>query len=434
MTLHQKEVLNACLKALKKEQILLLKGSAGVGKTYLVSILIEKLYNKNMIRDVAITAPTHKALSVLIEKQSSNNFDCSFKTIHSLLKLKKIINEQTGKEEYIMGSSENPFDILDLVIIDEASMINENLLNIIENYLIERNTKIIFIGDEKQINPVKEKNSIVFKKGYKTFELKEIIRQNKNNPIIKLSNNLKLLKIGKSNFIKQVLENNIEQIIGYGFSTNKEMVKKILKKNNGSDEYKYLAWTNENVDSTNKIIRELIYNDDKNVFKIPNKIEKNEILIFNSSYKGKFHKNELIKIKNFVIKNTTFDVPDLIINGKITFKKIEFLCYDIRNNEKDCNLYIIHESYEKKYKSILREIVKKIRNKQLKWKYYYLFIEKFADLKHNHALTIHKSQGSTYDKVIINYIDVMKNKNIIERNRLLYTAITRARYKVLILK
>ena len=46
----------------------------------------------------------------------------------------------------------------------------------------------------------------------------------------------------------------------------------------------------------------------------------------------------------------------------------------------------------------------------------------------------HKSQGSTYENVILMEEDVIRNKKITERNRLLYTAYTRASNRVYTLK
>ena len=70
--------------------------------------------------------------------------------------------------------------------------------------------------------------------------------------------------------------------------------------------------------------------------------------------------------------------------------------------------------------------------KVIDWKDYYDFKEGFADMKYNHAITVHKSQGSTYKQAIVNIKNIGLNKNKTERTRLLYTAVTRAS-KLLIL-
>ncbi len=62
-----------------------------------------------------------------------------------------------------------------------------------------------------------------------------------------------------------------------------------------------------------------------------------------------------------------------------------------------------------------------------KWQAFYFFAEGlFADIKYNHAITVHKSQGSTYKSVIVNVGNIDRNPDSEERQRLLYTAVTRA--------
>ena len=49
----------------------------------------------------------------------------------------------------------------------------------------------------------------------------------------------------------------------------------------------------------------------------------------------------------------------------------------------------------------------------------------YIEVDYGYALTVHKSQGSTYDDVYIEYNNILSNTNISEKNKLLYTAITR---------
>jgi len=54
------------------------------------------------------------------------------------------------------------------------------------------------------------------------------------------------------------------------------------------------------------------------------------------------------------------------------------------------------------------------------------FLASFASFKYNHALTVHKSQGSTYKTTVLNIRDISFNQNEKEKQRLFYTGITRA--------
>ena len=98
-----------------------------------------------------------------------------------------------------------------------------------------------------------------------------------------------------------------------------------------------------------------------------------------------------------------------------------------KENIKRCVVDIKNYIYRNVKKSDNRFILKRF------WEYYYLnYIDYFADISYGYCITVHKSQGSTFNKV---YIDA---KNILEYNRkgyinykCLYTAITRASEKVL---
>ena len=56
----------------------------------------------------------------------------------------------------------------------------------------------------------------------------------------------------------------------------------------------------------------------------------------------------------------------------------------------------------------------------------------WVDLRPNFALTIHKSQGSTYDEVFIDLDDMKSIKDLRELAKLLYVAMSRAKYRVIL--
>jgi ATP-dependent exoDNAse (exonuclease V) alpha subunit len=118
------------------------------------------------------------------------------------------------------------------------------------------------------------------------------------------------------------------------------------------------------------------------------------------------------------------------------YKEIELKIYSINPVEsKDWltkevtssdEIIVIHEDSEALLKKNVQELAKLCKEKFVPWVEYYKFVEQFADLKYNHAITIHKSQGSTYKQAIINIRNVNINRNTVEKERLLYTGVTRA--------
>jgi RecG-like helicase len=79
-------------------RIVSLTGSAGTGKTFLTVQIIKKLCESNI--SCSVTAPTHKAASVIGEAIYNNGIKISAKTIHSFLGIKPFIDYATGIESF----------------------------------------------------------------------------------------------------------------------------------------------------------------------------------------------------------------------------------------------------------------------------------------------------------------------------------------------
>lgn len=427
LTPHQEDILIQSLGILETGNRLVITGKAGTGKTTLVKFLLKELkrreidnvrkYNKSIC-----SAPTNKAVKVLKSKMTEGINENYFQTTHSALKLKRHINIKTGsvtfKPEKIYKGN-YPLKNVSILIIDEASMLNSKLLHYIEESALS--IKVIFIGDEAQIPPVGESHSPVFYSDYPTVELTEIIRQAEGNPIIELSRNL--------NLIKSKVENRTS-IGGYIFTENLFKVIKTLARVNGTDELKYLAWTNREVDFINNQVRNFIYGS-------PSKIEIGESLIFNSPY-GDYFTNEEIKVKKIEVSEKKYLVYK-VLNPEYNTSNLEapreLIKYVLlKTYQINDSVYVLHEDSEMIYKEVVKHIKEMIGKNLLFWNSYYNFIESFADIKYNHAITVHKSQGSTYHQVIINVRDINFNKDKEEREKLLYTAITRAENLVVLYK
>ena len=421
LTENQNSILKQSLEILKTSNRLVITGKAGTGKTTLVKFLIQELKKDNLHRFKysVCSAPTNKAVKVLRDKIGNVLDRNRFSTIHSALRLKRDINTITGAVSFKPDqyAESVPLEKVSLLIIDEASMINREILSYIER--LTRNIKVIFVGDEGQLPPVEESFSPVFHANYPILELTQIIRQAAENPIIDLSRNL--------SYIKSKLSNRTD-IGGYIFSNDFSSVIATLAVVNGSNFLKYLAWTNQDIDFVNKKVREAIYGN-------PAKIELGESLVFNTPYND-FFTNDEVNVFTLSIKedfftayrkeNPNYNVENLEIPQYL--ENTKKLKYYVVNN----NIRILHESSEGVFAEMKKDMRKKCIEKLVNWKDFYIFIEQFADIKYNHAISIHKSQGSTYNQVIINIRNCMLNKDVDEREKLLYTAITRAKELVVL--
>ena len=89
--------------------------------------------------------------------------------------------------------------------------------------------------------------------------------------------------------------------------------------------------------------------------------------------------------------------------------------------------HIVDNSAKNKYSGRQNYIITRL------WEYfYYSYVDIFADISYGYCITVHKSQGSTFDDVFIDSRNIMSFKNKDTLN-CLYTAVTRASAKVNIL-
>jgi exodeoxyribonuclease-5 len=157
-------------------------GYAGTGKTHLATALRISLRDLNRIMCVGFCAFTGKASSVLKERLESMGGlyeDDYVGTIHGMIYRPIIVKDENGRQK-IAGwkkRSELPYDV---IILDEASMVSSDLWKDLTSYDIP----IIAVGDHGQLPPIGDRFSIVNRPD---LILNEIHRQALDSPIIRLS-------------------------------------------------------------------------------------------------------------------------------------------------------------------------------------------------------------------------------------------------------
>lgn len=438
-TPHQQQAQDSIIELLKTNDTVVLSGSAGVGKTWLLGQIVKRLSSSG---NVYCSAPTHNAVGVLQEKMKDIN--AIFGTTHAALKMKRKIDKKTGKISFkpSFGEKYPPLKGIKYFIIDESSMLNEDLYDNAVMRAKNQNCKILFCGDIKQLPPVGEPISKVFSQGLPTVELTEIVRQKNGSPIIDLSRNLSLIK-------SRI--NTVSEGEGYLYSNDRQKVIDTLAYVNGTKELKYIAYTNKEVDSINKDVRLSIYGN-------PGKLEPGESIVMSAPYKDIYVNNQEVKIKHLAIKEINFSFLERQGDGfekdRSSFVTLKVYCVNghiqtvvdsgnpnswmsEKTEEKQewtDNMYIIHEDSEEVYKQVVKHISSLASLAEIPWVEYYRFTEQFADFTYSHALTIHKSQGNTYDQCIINIENVDFNRNLEEKEKMLYTAVTRASKLVILYK
>lgn len=395
----------------KDDDIYVLKGWAGTGKTYCVSVLVryvlDVIYPDKNWYKIAVTGPTNKSVRVIKKSTGIKNPRVSFQTIHKMLGLTERITSD-GQQEFVnQGDFVPPIEKIKLLIIDEVSMLNDDLFHEILRY--RDRVKIICMGDPAQIPPVGKPDCIPFREeffemyGIKTLELKTIMRQKEDNPIIETSviirNDLEnpYINTGESSKLNDKGE-GIE-IINLNSSDRRGSFSDVLGRYFKTDEFKedseyskIIAWRNKTVETMNNLVRKVIYGEEN----IGSKILIGEKLIANNPIiemsQILFNTNDEFSVEDFEIKTEKVRVADDDGILKYYETKVSFL------NDEDKKIYyyidILHEDSES-YFNVLAGKLKKIaiekRGKEKSWIKYYDFIRRFADVSYAYAITAHKS-------------------------------------------
>jgi len=413
------------------------KGYAGVGKTFVITQFIKHYINSNKGKKVVLSAPTNKAVQVLKESSSkelkSSPF-ISFNTIHQVLGVKPTINEDG--EQLFIAQKDKKIDHINILVIDEVSMLSDDLFYELIKH--KNKVKIIFMGDPAQIPPVNKVDCEPFlnpeKYNIVNASMTKIMRQSDGSALVDLSFQIRD-NLTTWNPYKIETESGFDLLV---FKNNtleaKEQLKKTLTEFYSSDEfksntqnYKIIAWRNERVAFYNKFIREIYHGNSElpeymvGDLIITNKpiFENGEIIINNNQ--------ELIISE---VEQMKFDIRKKKIDGY----RVKVVYFDVdAEREISKEIKIISDlgllDFSKILKSLSKAALGSFDAKQKKqlWKQYYDTKQLFADVSYSFCITAHKSQGSTYKKTFVDMNDICANQNVIERNRIAYTAITRAK-------
>lgn len=444
------------------DSVYVLKGWAGTGKTYCVSLLVryalEVIHPKHNWFKIAVTGPTNKSVRVIKKTSGLRNSRVTFQTIHKLLGLtEKITND--GKQEFVnQGDFKPQIKTVRLLIVDEVSMLNDDLFHEILKY--RDKIKIICMGDPAQIPPVGKPDCIPFREELadhyriKTLQLNQIMRQKEGNAIIDSSviirkelhsNKLSIDNISKVNSNGEGVEflnlNSPEIRRGFSEKLKEYFVTDEFAKD--SEYSKVIAWRNKTVSTMNGIIRKTIYGEASGKAKIlkgekliaNNPIIEEREIIFNTNDEFTVIKYETkTESRRFVIDDHPDSEP---LEVELKYYKTVVGYLDDSDEHKEETIKILHEDSEIEFQKIanilkLRAIRKK--GKDRSWLDYYNFLRSYADVNYAYAITAHKSQGSTYNTTFVLEDDIDMNLDIIERNRIKYTAYTRASRKMYVLK
>lgn len=432
---QQIDALNEMDRFMKSnETSMTLSGYAGTGKTSLMEMIAQK--GRKQYRPVVFCATTNKAAAVLNERVSKAGFKAA--TLNKVFGISVEVDSKSNT--YNARNLVNVLKDADItpgttVIIDEASMINEENYDILNNIAKQNSLKIIYVGDSAQLAPVGEdKISKVFRNGEgKVITLTQVERTD-DNAILKeateLRNGNPLSGISSFNdkgegvaYISPNHQDEINNIVAHYV--------KGLKHN--SNYFRILAFTNKAVSAYNNQVRELLgytspipqvgepmtgYNNWGYEWKT-----KSYRFINSESYKvSKVDKSHKITTNLNDGTAVTMEVIPLTLEDSLgNIDTFNFI--DIKSNPSNLQA-AIQLANEKK---MLWAEAKHAVGRDAKAKIYqrinfidnFLFVnDNIEDSNHNllqaktidfgYAMTVHKSQGSTFTNVLMDDVDISR--------------------------
>ena len=375
---YNEEQINAIKTALTSG-ISIITGGPGTGKTTIINGIIKmyaylnKLTPLGLDQKVMLLAPTGRA-----SKKMSETTKMGASTIHRFLKW--------DKENNTFNINEFNKVHYDLVIVDETSMIDNYLLSSLFKGL-ELNTQIVFVGDEYQlpsVGPGLILNDMINSLVVPHTRLNNIYRQSENSFIPVLAKQIKETNITSDLLEKKDDYNFIEAPKSQIKSVISQILDKVIEKELSDNKLQVLVpmYKGENgIDNLNILLQK--------IFNPPSKL-KAELTLFGIIYR------EGDKILNLVN-----DVESNIYNGDVGYIK------EINPDSKTEILIIDYEGNKVSYKK-----------------------DMISNITHAYAISIHKSQGSEFEHVIM---PISFDYSRMLYNKLLYTGVSRAKKSLILI-
>lgn len=369
----------------KRDYITIVTGGPGTGKTYNIKKYLNEASDDGL--KISLCAPTGRAAKRITEMTGYEA-----KTIHRLL---ECVGDEEGKKSYFQFNEDNKLDT-DILIVDEMSMVDEYLMLALMKAMPDL-TKIILVGDVDQLPSVgagQVLKDMIDSGFFNVKKLTNIYRQDEGSNIVI---NAHLVNEGKS----VTFDNSSEDFVFSHKSTDnriKETILTLVKENIpkhfgiSNDQIQVICPSKKNecgTESLNKILQDVLN---------PESFEKSELKVGDTIFR--LGDKVMQTVNNYSIP---YDV--VTIDGRIYDKGVGIFNGDIGE---------------------IVEIDEELRNMVIKFddREAYYISKDLVDLSLAYAITVHKSQGSEYDVVIM---PMTRFPYQLMNRKILYTAMTRAK-------
>jgi exodeoxyribonuclease-5 len=384
------------------------RGYAGTGKTSCMREVVRRV-GKSHAR-FAYTAPTNKAAKVLREIVGEA---C---TIYSLLGLRV---DKNGETKQIAHGKPVDLSDLDVIVVDEASMVNAHLFGLLGDIADKFNLKIVFMGDPAQLPPVKESESLALQ-GELGVQLTRVMRH--DNQILSLVSDIRQVIFSPSPCVTIKSDNDGQEGV---WKLSKIDFRKQIFAAASRGEFadgrttKVISWRNVKVDEYNQIARSAIFGAEAQpgFFLVGDRVvaagpcERGDDLLLHTD-------------------------DEAIVEGVIECKhplEPKYHALELKCRTEDnriVRLLVLHPASKQQFENDSQMLAHEAQGNSKLWRRFWDHKDMFHDIRFAYALTAHRSQGSTYTNCFVDYQDVLYNRNRREAFQCLYVAASRARKKL----
>ena len=426
------------------QELFLIKGYAGTGKTTTISVVVNNLWHIG--KKAVLLAPTGRAAKVISGYSGRQAY-----TIHKKIYHPK--KDKVGGVNFILQANKHTNTIF---FVDEASMIpdsltssklfdNHSLLDDLISYVYSGvHCKLVLIGDTAQLPPVKlslspaldAKNlNFTYNKEVVELELNEVMRQQLDSGILINATNLRLIinsngfetfqfKINYPDIIRLIDGYEIQDAINSAYS------------NLGVEETAFIVRSNKRANLYNQQIRTKIRGQENEISTgdYVMVVKNNYFWLDDSSEAGFIANGDICEILQI------FSIKELY-GYRFAEVKIRMVDYP---NQKPFETVVLLDTLTSETPSLTfeqsnrlyEEVGKDFEHEKSKYKKL-LAIKKnkyfnALQIKFSYAVTCHKSQGGQWSNVFIEQPYLPEGQNI-DYLRWLYTAVTRAKEKLFLI-
>ncbi len=383
-------------------EIFTLEGKAGTGKTTIAQEILAPFVKDNTI---IVAALAHKAKLVL-ENKLKNRFGRSGIQGHSIAGMLGMgMDLETGKFSPEFGGEQAPIEEAGIIVVDEASMVNEEALQLIMEKK-RPDAKVIFLGDIGQLPPIREKAtganaeapSPAFKAPNKA-RLLERVRQGEESPILpyadKFWNNSQT-----GSPVPNPAEDRHSIITSKGsivFSKGAPAIEAAMPlfkeavESGNPDLVKIVVYRNNTRSELNNRVRKAVFGE-----KAQNQFVKGDLLMFQDNYtigKKKISNSTEIQVGS-AEQLTTNDGWKIWELGAVV-------------EDAPMQIQVLTAEDKPRFDQYLENLANEAKKmpkgfeRTAKWRKFYSEKGRFAPLDYSYAITSHKAQGSTYDAVLV---------------------------------